>query len=66
MDLICMGNRKRQDLLSKLRTWGPWGRVEGEGIGREGSKGKLELNKNQLKNTNGKSLQDGQDVVNKG
>ena len=28
IDLIYMGSRKRQDLLSKLRAWGPWGRIE--------------------------------------
>ena len=29
-DLIYMGSRKRQDLLSKLGVWGSWKRVEGE------------------------------------
>ena len=28
IDLIYMGSRKRQDLLSKLGAWGPWGRIE--------------------------------------
>ena len=27
-DLIYMGSRKRQDLLSKLGAWEPWERVE--------------------------------------
>ena len=31
MDLINMGNRKRQDLLSKLEAGGSWKRVEEEG-----------------------------------
>ena len=31
MNLIDMGSRKRQDLLSKLGPWGFWERVEGEG-----------------------------------
>ena len=30
IDLIYMGSKKRQDLLSKLGSWGPSGRVEGE------------------------------------
>ena len=29
------GKRKRQDLLSKLGSWGPWERIEGEGRGRK-------------------------------
>ena len=36
MDLIYMGRRKRQDLLSKLGAWGLWERVDGEGRGRQG------------------------------
>ena len=40
MDLIYMGSRKRQDILSKLGAWGPWERVEGEGREREGSREK--------------------------
>ena len=48
MDLIYMGSRKRQDLLSKFRAWGPRERVEGrkgrERKGREQRK-MLELNK---------------------
>ena len=36
IDLIYMGSRKRQDLLSKLGAWGPWERVEGEGNVRKG------------------------------
>ena len=49
MDLINMGSRKRQDLLSKLGTWRPWGRVEGERreTGR-GAEKNVELNKNQF------------------
>ena len=42
--------RKRQDLLSKLGAWGPWGRFEGER--REAGRGaekNVELNKNQYK-----------------
>ena len=46
MDLISMGSRKRQDLLSKLGAWGPWEEVEREGRGREGSRENVELNKN--------------------
>ena len=40
-----MGSRKRQDLLSNLGAWGPWGRSEA-GMGTEEN---VELNKNQLK-----------------
>ena len=29
--------RQRQDLLSKLRAWGPWEKGEEEGRGRKGS-----------------------------
>ena len=29
IDLIYMRSRKRQDLLSKLGAWGPWGRIGG-------------------------------------
>ena len=39
MDVICMGSRKRQDLLSKLGGWGLWKRVVEEGRGREKKKG---------------------------
>ena len=35
MDLIYMGSRKQQDLLSKLGPRRPWEKVEGEGRGRE-------------------------------
>ena len=35
MDLIYMGSRKQQDLLSKLGAQRPWEKVEGEGRGRE-------------------------------
>ena len=34
-DLIYMGSRKRQDLLSKLGAWGPWGPWERVGGGGE-------------------------------
>ena len=36
MDLIYMGSRKRQALLSKLGVWGSWERAEEEGkeVGR--------------------------------
>ena len=44
MDLIYMGTRKRQDLLSKLGAWGPWERVEGERR-RKGIRENVELNK---------------------
>ena len=37
MDLIYMGSRKRQDLLSKLGAWGPWERVKGEGEASRGA-----------------------------
>ena len=37
MDLIYMGSRKRQDLLSKLGAWGLCEKVEGVGRGKEGS-----------------------------
>ena len=37
MDLMYMGSRKRQDLLSKLGAWRPWERVEEEVREREGS-----------------------------
>ena len=40
MDLIYMGSRKRQDLLSKLGARAPWERGEGEGRVREGSREK--------------------------
>ena len=45
IDLIYMGSRKRQDLLSKLGAWGSWERVEGgKGeAGRESEKN-VELN----------------------
>ena len=45
IDLIYMGNRKRQDLLSKLGAWGPWERVEEERRGREGSREKCKAQK---------------------
>ena len=48
IDLIYMGSRKRQDLLSKLGAWGPWGRVEvGRGKAERGADKNVELNKNQ-------------------
>ena len=31
MDLIYMGRRKREDLLSKLGAWGPWETVKRKG-----------------------------------
>ena len=49
MDLIYMGSRKRQALLSKLGAWGPWERVEGKGRGREGAEKNIYLNKINLK-----------------
>ena len=33
LDLMYMGSRKRQDLLSKLGAWGPQKRIEREGRG---------------------------------
>ena len=47
-DLIYMGSRKRQALLSKLGAWSSWGRGE-EGRGEEGRRAEktVELNKNQ-------------------
>ena len=48
MDLIYMGSRKRQDLLSKLGTWGPWGRTEvRRGEAERGAEKNVELTKNQ-------------------
>ena len=41
MDLISMGSRKRQDLLSKLRAWGLWERIGRERRGREGGRKKI-------------------------
>ena len=50
MDLIYMGSRKRQDLLSKFGAWGPWERVEaGSGEAGRGAEKNVEVNKNQLK-----------------
>ena len=46
-DLIYMGNRKGQDLLSKLGAWRPWVSVEWEGRGRRGVEKNVELSKNQ-------------------
>ena len=48
IDLIYMGSRKRKDLLSKLKAWGPWGRIEvmREEAGR-GAEKNVELNKYQ-------------------
>ena len=46
-----MRSGKKQDLLSKLGAWGPWGSIErrkGE-VGR-GAEKNVELNKYQLKN----------------
>ena len=48
-----MGSRQRQDLLSKLGAWGPWGKVEGRREKAErGAEKNVELNKNQKKNKN--------------
>ena len=48
IDLIYMGNRKRQDFLSKLGAWVPWERVEGKrGEAGRGAEKNLELNKYQ-------------------
>ena len=44
-----MGSRKRRDLLSKLRAWGPWERIEWRGEAGKGAEKNVELNKNQLK-----------------
>ena len=41
MDVIYMGSRKRQDLLSRFGAWGTWERVKGEGRGRERRKEKM-------------------------
>ena len=38
MDLIYMGNRKRQDFLSKLGAWKSWERIKGEERGKERSR----------------------------
>ena len=47
-----MGSRKRQDLLSKLRAWGPWGRVEvGRGEAGRGAEKSVELNKRDVRVT---------------
>ena len=48
IDIMYMGSRKRQDLLSKVGVWGSWGRAEvrrGE-AGRRTEKN-AELSKNQ-------------------
>ena len=43
-----MGSRKRQDLLGKLGTWGPWKRTEEERVEpMRGAEKNVELNKNQ-------------------
>ena len=47
IDVIYMGSRKRQDLLSKLGAWGPWERVEGKGKTGRGAEKDVEYNKNQ-------------------
>ena len=49
IDLIYMGSRKRQDLLSKLGTWRPWERVEGKGRGRDGSREKCRAQQKLIK-----------------
>ena len=45
IDLIFMGGRKRQALLSKLGAWGLWERVEGKGEEGRGAVKNIELNK---------------------
>ena len=40
VDLIFMGTRKRQNLMSKLGAWGPWERGEGEKRRRKGNREK--------------------------
>ena len=43
-----MESRKRQDLLSKLGAWAPWGRVEGgREVAAKGAEKNVELNKYQ-------------------
>ena len=49
IDLIYIGSRKRQNLLSKLGAWEPWERAEGEGRGREGRKEKCRAQENSIK-----------------
>ena len=48
-ELIYMGSRKKQDLLSKLGAWGSLERVEREWGGREGNGENIYLNKNNKK-----------------
>ena len=55
IDLIYMGSRRRQDLLSKLESWGPWERVEGKGRSGRGAEKNVELNKKSIKKTTTKS-----------
>ena len=50
MDLIHMGIRKRQDLLSKLGGRGPWKRMDGNGRGRKINKENIQFNKINNKN----------------
>ena len=50
IDIIYMGSRKRQNLLSKLGAWGPWDRSEGgRGEAGRGTEKNVELNKYQFK-----------------
>ena len=49
MELIYMGSRKRQDLLSKLEVWGSWERAEE--AGEKGRRAEKKLNKNIKKNS---------------
>ena len=47
IDLIYMGSRKKQDLLSKLGAWGPRERIDkGRGEERRGIEKNVEFNKN--------------------
>ena len=46
IDLIYMGSRKTQDLLSKLEAWGPWERgLKGRGETGRGAEINVEPNK---------------------
>ena len=52
IDLIYMGSRKRQGLLSKVGAWRPWEKVEEEGRGKERSREKCKTQKKIKKKTN--------------
>ena len=56
IDLISVGSRKRQDLLSKLGAWRCWRRFEGGEAWREAEKN-VELNKINKKNLKKENLQ---------